>query len=90
MADKKLTPFDMCECGWTRVQHCARAPHRCTHPGCYCVAFKLSSEPELDRLDEAIRTTKALARARFFPGLGLRADSIDYFIKCGIEPLEES
>lgn len=38
------TPYDMCQCGWTRVQHCATPPHRCTDRGCSCAAFTFSAD----------------------------------------------
>lgn len=58
-----MSPFDMCECGWTRIQHCATPPHRCTHGGCSCSRFRLSADRENDALEEAISSPEDLEGA---------------------------
>lgn len=67
------SPFDMCKCGWTRVQHCATKPHPCTHPGCYCRAFSHCRPGDQDWCSApAIRNKRDLKAAKYTRWTGLQ------------------
>lgn len=53
MSDPQETPFDICKCGWTRVQHCATEPHQCTAIWCGCKEFR--HDPQKIPYGDAIR-----------------------------------
>jgi len=63
------SPFDMCLCGWSRIQHCATPPHPCTHERCWCKAFCFA--PNHPPKVSAIKDEMDMAGARFFDRFGL-------------------
>lgn len=66
MSVSEPSKFDMCVCGWTRVQHCAKEPHPCSHTVCRCKGFTLAKGSNYDlTVTGAVRNNRDLENASY-------------------------